>query len=178
MLFAGSLARAFGDMAYPRDGAPYIWATCLAKVMAGESSCELAAWFKARHDPNSWRRAARTSFDAWHLQHTAMLAREHKRWQERDFSILLESQNYFNLHGRTATLAGKPDIIAVNGSAGVIVDAKTGHPSPAHSAQVMLYMYAVPRAITHHQGMTFDGAVVYEDHEVTIPARRPSTIRS
>ena len=157
-------------MPYLRDGAPYIWTTWLAKIMAGENTCEWAAWFKARHDPNSWRKTARTSFDSWHLQHTAMLAREHRRWQERDFSVLLEDQNHFNLRGKTATLAGKPDIIALNGSSGVIVDVKTGQPSPAHNAQVMLYMYAVPRAMPQHQHMIFDGAVVYEDHEVNIPA--------
>jgi hypothetical protein len=31
-------------------------------------------------------------------------------------------------------------------------------------------MYAVPRAIPQHQHLTFDGTVVYEDHQVTIPS--------
>ena len=40
----------------------------------------------------------------------------------------------------------------------------------AHVVQVMLYMYAVPRAIGQHQGVVFDGQVAYTDHAVDIPA--------
>ena len=40
----------------------------------------------------------------------------------------------------------------------------------AHVVQVMLYMYAVPRAIARHQGVVFDGQVAYADHVVDIPA--------
>jgi hypothetical protein len=34
---------------------------------------------------------------------------------------------------------------------------------------MMVYMYAVPRALPEYEGLTFDGRVVYEDHEVPIP---------
>ena len=34
----------------------------------------------------------------------------------------------------------------------------------------MVYMYAVPRALRQYKGVTFDGKVVYEDHEIDIPA--------
>ena len=34
----------------------------------------------------------------------------------------------------------------------------------------MLYMYALPRAKPEFEGVTFDGVVVYEDHEIAIPA--------
>lgn len=47
---------------------------------------------------------------------------------------------------------------------------KTGSPSPAHSVQVMLYIYAVPRAMGQHHGVAFDGVVAYRDHEVPVPA--------
>ena len=48
---------------------------------------------------------------------------------------------------------GPPDLIAREGPSGTIIDVKTGSPSPAHSAQVMLYMYAVPRAMEQHHGV-------------------------
>ena len=157
-------------MADLRDGLPYIWVTWLAKILAGDSSCEWAAWFRARHDPNSWDRASSGSLDTWHIRHTALLYRIEERWRQREFSLSLEGQNYFQLRGSCAVLAGKPDMIAVRDRVSVIIDAKTGRPSPAHVAQVMLYMYTVPLALPPHRDTAFDGLVVYEDHEVYIPA--------
>ena len=157
-------------MADLRDGLPYTWVTWLAKILAGDSSCEWAAWFRARHDPNSWQRVSKPSLDAWHIRHAALLSQIQDEWRQRKFSLLLEGQNYFKLRASCAVLAGKPDMIAVRDRIGVVVDAKTGRPSPAHIAQVMLYMYAVPRALPLHRDITFDGLIVYEDHEVYIPA--------
>ena len=51
-----------------------------------------------------------------------------------------------------------------------MIDIKTGQPSPSHSVQVMLYMYAIPRSLGQYRGITFDGKIVYTDHEVEIPA--------
>ena len=147
-----------------------MWVTWLAKILAGDSSCEWAAWFRARHDPNSWQRASKPSLDAWHIRHTALLNRVEESWRQREFSLWLEGQNHFKLRGSCAVLAGKPDMIAVRDRISAIVDAKTGRPSPAHIAQVMLYMYTVPRALPLHRDMVFDGVVVYDDHEVYIPA--------
>ena len=53
--------------------------------------------------------------------------------------------------GRIRHLGGQPDLIARKGDAGTIIDVKTGKPGVAHIVQVMLYMYAVPRAIGQHQ---------------------------
>ena len=148
-------------MAYLRDRIPYIWVTWLAKILAGDSSCEWAAWFKARYASKSWQRAARSDFSSWAIAHTALLDRSRRQWDDRGFSTFVEDQNSFRLCGNVATLAGKPDLIAVNGTRAVISDAKTGQPKPSHQAQVMLYMYAVPRALPQHAGRVFEGAVVY-----------------
>ena len=60
-------------------------------------------------------------------------------------------------------------MIAKSGNIGVICDAKIGKPSPSHSVQVMVYMYGVPRVLRQYHGVSFNGLVVYRDHEVTIP---------
>ena len=67
-------------------------------------------------------------------------------------------------------MAGKPDLIAVKGGDAVIIDAKTGKPSAAHSAQVMVYQYAVPKSLEQYRGMEFRGHVIYPDGNVQIPA--------
>ena len=79
-------------------------------------------------------------------------------------------QNHFALRGGAGTLGGQPDLAARMGETCAIIDAKTGKPGPSHLAQVILYMYAVPRAIGRRQGVVFDGQVAYADHVVDIPA--------
>ena len=82
----------------------------------------------------------------------------------------LRSKTTFVLRGTSATLGGKPDLIALSGDKGVIFDVKTGQPSASDHVQVMTYMYAVPRALGQYRNMAFDGVVAYRDYEVTIPA--------
>ena len=85
------------------------------------------------------------------------------------YEVYTEDQNAFRLRGATATLAGKPDLIAVKGNDAVIIDAKTGRPNPAHSAQVLTYMYAVPKALEGYRDTEFRGHVIYPESHVQIP---------
>ena len=148
---------------------PYIWATWLAKMLAGEAHCEWAGWFRAHYQ--DWTKPP-SNFDSpqWMLNHTALVNREQERLETLGYTVYVENQNFFRLRGRQATLAGKPDLIAVNSPDAVIIDAKTGRPSPHHAAQVMIYQYAVPRALTQYQGIQFNGQVVYPDAKVSVPA--------
>ena len=92
------------------------------------------------------------------------------QWENQCFMVSTENQNAFSLRGKSATLGGKPDLVAVRDGHGVVIDVKTGQPSPSHHAQVMLYMYAVPKAMHQHQYTAFTGVVAYPDHLVEIPA--------
>ena len=51
----------------------------------------------------------------------------------------------------------------------VIVDVKTGHESASHVVQVMIYLYAIPRAIERYRTLKIRGQVTYEDHTIRIP---------
>ena len=84
-------------MAYLREE-PYIWATWLAKILSGESSCEWAAWFRARHE--GWQKASNGSFEGWQLKHTKLLSKARDRWQEREYRVQVEDQNFYRLRGR------------------------------------------------------------------------------
>ena len=159
-------------MAQLRNNGPYVWVTWLTKLLVGEHSCEWAAWFKSQHANWSWEKLP-SSFDAvqWQLAHTAKLNANREEWEQDGYMVFTEGQNSFALRGNTATMGGKPDLIARKDDGGTIIDIKTGKPDRAsHSVQVMLYMYAVPRALGQHRGVTFDGRVIYNDHEVVIPA--------
>ena len=98
--------------------------------------------------------------------------RERESRESLGYTVYVENQNPFPLWGRQATLAGKPDLIAVKNPDAVIIDAKTGRPSPHHAVQVMVYQYAVPLTLAQHQGIKFRGQVAYPDSNVSIPASR------
>ena len=150
---------------------PYIWVTWLTKLMVGETSCEWAAWFKARHENWSYKKVP-NGFDAttWQLNHTALLNRIRSDLEGKGKTVFTEGQNQFALRGSTATLGGKPDLISSSGTSGIIYDAKTGKPSPSHHIQLMVYMYAIPRALQQYNGVEFEGVVAYDDDEVVIPS--------
>ncbi|MCL0099877.1 PD-(D/E)XK nuclease family protein [Dehalococcoidia bacterium] len=156
-------------MAQKRD-IPYLWVTWLTKLLVGENSCEWAAWFRANHESWSYEKTPST-FDAteWQLQHTELLNKIRNQIETDGDTVFTENQNSFHLRGRTAVLGGKPDLVTVSGTTGTIFDAKTGQPSPSHHVQVMIYMYALPKAMGQYDKVIFDGKVVYPDHEDYIP---------
>ena len=78
----------------------------------------------------------------------ALLNRIHGDLENEGKTVFTENQNHFSLRGTSATLGGKPDLITTSGSNGIIYDAKTGKPSPSHHIQLMVYMYAIPRALS------------------------------
>ncbi len=157
-------------MTQARSG-PYIWTTWLSRLLVGDRSCEWSAWFKAHHK-NYVRSSG--SFDAvtWQINHTALLNNVRARLESEGSAVTTEDQNYFNLRGNSgATLSGKPDLVAMNeDNSGTIYDVKTGQPNVSHTAQVMIYMYALPY-MGGFRGMKFDGRLVYSDgSELEIPA--------
>ena len=86
------------------------------------------------------------------------------------FDVNIEGQNSFQLRGRSATLAGKPDLITQRDGQAVIVDVKTGQDSTSHVVQVMIYLYAIPRALERYRSLKLRGQATYLDHTVRIPA--------
>ena len=120
-------------MPQPREH-PYIWTTWFAKLLAGDSHCQWACWFRAHNQ--SWARPP-SDFDnaKWMLDHTALLNRERKESRESlGYTVNVENQNSFRLRGRYATLAGKPpDLNAAKNNDALIIDAKTGTVEPAHT---------------------------------------------
>ena len=148
---------------------PYIWATWIARLLAGETHCEWAAWFRANYQDWAKPPSDFTSTQ-WMLDHTALVNQSRESREKLGYAVYTEDQNSFRLRGKLATLAEKPDLIAVKGNDAVIIDAKTGKPSPHHSGQVLIYMYAMPRALERYRGTEFRGHVVYPGGNVQIPA--------
>ena len=158
-------------MAILHSGPPYFWVTWVTRLLSGEDSCEWSSWFRAHHEHGTWEQAP-SSFDPvrWQMDHTAALSAARDTWEGQGCTAFTERQNCFALRGESATLGGRPDLIARRDDSDIIIDVKTGRRHPSHVVQVMLYMYAVPRCIEVHRGVTFSGQVAYSDGAVDIPA--------
>ena len=154
-------------MAIPRQ-LPYIWATWLPRLLTGENSCEWASWFKAHYQ--DWTRIPSDFNQAeWLLKHTALLNEQKAQWEDSGYDVYVKGQNSFRLRGKAATLAGRPDLTVVNGDNTLIVDVKTGREQPWHAVQVMIYIYALPRALPQYRDAKLAGEVVYPTHTVRVP---------
>lgn len=142
---------------------PYVWATWLAKLLAGEVSCEWSAWFRAHHfAAKSEKIDGDFDLELWRLDHTALIRRTVAEFEGKGYTVAIENQNQFALKGKVGTLAGRPDVVAVQGDEGWIVDAKTGQPRGSDRVQVALYMWALPKANPLYAGVRFRGRVEYK----------------
>ena len=148
---------------------PYIWTTWLTKLLTGESSCEWAAWFKAHHQGYE-KQPSDSNLAQWQIEHTALLAETRHKFLGSGYTVHVEAQNAFRLHGRSAVLAGQPDLIIESNSDNILViDVKTGAERASHIAQVMVYMYALPRALDQYKGARIAGEIHYPNRIQRVP---------
>ena len=119
---------------------PYIWVTWLSKVMAGEQACLWASWFKAHHQ-NFEKADSDFDLTRWNVEHTRLLVQTRTELAARLAEVRVESQNSFQYsHASGAVLAGKPDIVAIEGMDAVVIYCKTGRPKVSEHIQVKIYM--------------------------------------
>ncbi len=92
---------------------PYIWATWLPRLLTGENSCEWAVWFKAHYV--EWTRQS-SDFDQaeWLMRHTALLNHQRQEWEDDGHHVFVETHGAYRPRGKTATLAGRPDLVVLD----------------------------------------------------------------
>ena len=153
-------------MAIRRDF-PYFWATWLPRLPVGDRSCEWAVWFKAHCV--EWTRQP-SDFDQaqWLMPHTALLNQQRQEWEDDGHAVFVEGQNTFRLRGKTATLAGRPDLVVLDDRDATIIDVKTGQERPWQRVQVMVYQYALPLVLPQYRNVRIGGEVIYRTHTVRI----------
>ena len=147
---------------------PYIWATWLPRLLTGDNSFEWAVWFKARYQ--DWPRQPSDFDQAQRLmRHTALLNQQRQEWENRGRAVSVEDQNAFRLRGKSATLAGRPDLVVLGDRDATIIDVKTGQERAWHRVQVMIYQYALPLALPQYRNVRIGGEVIYPTHTVKVP---------
>ena len=151
-------------MAIARIGV-YIWVTWISKLLVGDASCEWAIWFKS-HFKDYEKDGGGFDFVSWKIDHTRVLGELRDDLEAKGHTVFIEAQNSFRTCGSSgAIIAGKPDVIAEDQDGHLtIYDVKTGKQRDSDVAQVMIYMYAVPRAQdSPWRGKRPDGCLVYKD---------------
>jgi hypothetical protein len=147
----------------------YIWVTWLTKLLAGENHCEWAVWFRAR---NSYTKLpSGFDLDRWTAEHSELVLRRAAELGTQGYSVRIEDQNKFSLRGsRTgATIAGKPDIVALRNGEMIFEDCKTGKQRISDHVHVALYML-LARLVPDFRGYDGEptGRVVYADGVVPL----------
>ena len=108
---------------------------------------------------------------AYNLRHTDLMKRCTQEYEERGYTVTLESQNESRIQLAGATISSRADVLATRDDVLVIVEAKTAQPSQAHEIQVMLYMMFLELQGARARDKTVTGEVYYSpDHTVAIPA--------
>jgi CRISPR/Cas system-associated exonuclease Cas4 (RecB family) len=149
-------------MGIPR-GEPYIWVTWLPKLLVGEAHCQWALWFRAHH---RYEKASSTLNAAlWCAQHAALVEKTAEALRNEGWMVSVEDQNKFARRGKrtNATIAGKPDVIAVKGDVVRVIECKTGAPKGSDCMQVLIYMLLLPYVRSECNGRTVYGEVRYAD---------------
>ena len=154
-----------------RRESTYVWVTWVNRLLSGEDYCEWSSWFRANYEGNSYKKEP-SNFDTakWHMEHAELLLKTRQKFEDDGYEVFIQNQNRVRLQGQTAMLSGVPDLIGLSGSIGVVVDVKTGQPSPSHSTQVLMYMYALEKHDSRFKDVSVEGRIVYSDHDVFIPA--------
>ena len=153
----------------------FVWATWLAKLMVGETTCEWATWFRSTYE--GWTRQPSDSDNSAYLTaHTRLLRGVVQRRRELGERVLVERQAAYRYRRPFGlVLAGVPDAVPVMGSGGTVIDVKTGQHRASHAVQVKIGMYCLPRALPAFRDIELAGQVIYEDGQQTNLA--PETAR-
>jgi len=149
---------------------PYIWVTWLTKLLAGESTCEWSAWFRAHHTDYD---KLPIDFDLarWTIEHNELVNSRREELLDEGYEVFVEDENAFRRIGQTGiVVSGKPDILAIRDGIGVVEDCKTGRPRTSDQLQVLVYMFLLPVKNPRCAGVSLSGRLVYRTSSVEVPA--------
>jgi len=159
---------------------PFCWPTWITGLLAGSSRCKYAAWYRAHHHFAKLPDENESSLDTWTKEHNAMVNARAKALVARGFTVGVEEDNSFTVRGKSATLSGKPDIVAVNDEWAIVVDAKSGKVKPEHQWQVKIYLWAMPLVEAALAPLKMRGELQYKEPigvaPVTVDAIEVETI--
>lgn len=141
-----------------RKTLPYLYVSWMAKHLAGDTQCDYALWFPSRFKFDK----AKSDFDlaAWSADHDALVGLKAAVLVTSGYDVTKENENYFQLKGDTAIIAGKMDLVARKAGYAIVLDGKTGAVRKRDWWQVLIYMAVLP--ILWKTDMRISGEVFYK----------------
>lgn len=130
--------------------------------MAGQA-CTWAPWFRTRY--KNWDKPPDDSsfLDTWRAAHSRMVVELAKELRARGLTVLQEDQGSFRVRGKSGlVITGRPDIVALDGDAVFVYDAKSGQPSDKDRQQVLIYMYCLALGNPAFKDKAIYGRIRYE----------------
>jgi hypothetical protein len=138
-----------------------IWATWIAKLMAGESLCSWPAWFKT-HYAKYEKAPLKPELIKYLLVHSRMIDELKNERLAKGEKVFVEGANRFSLEIEpTLTLAGKPDLIALSKDTATVYECKSEGQKYSHQVQLMIYLYCLPRCLDQYKNMKLEGCLLY-----------------
>lgn len=153
-------------MATPRNGS-YVWVTWITGALATDDQCRYAAWFKSHFKYDKVERTDGT-LTKWKSEHGEMVHARAQSLIADGWTVFLEGQNKFTLPGKVATVAGTPDIVAVQNGNVLVIDCKSGKPRDKDFWQVCIYLLVLPLTHAACKDRRLVGEVQYRDHSLMI----------
>jgi hypothetical protein len=144
---------------------PYINVTWLKKYLVGEDLCRWSIWHRIFYVYEKFEKDYNYKAN---MEHTALCNEVMKRYQNNGYIVTPELE--ITVYGQRADLHGKIDLVAIREDEHLIIEVKTGKPWPSDRIQLMLYIWALPRAKSKYRGVPFDGLLIYPNHEIEISA--------
>ncbi len=158
----------------PRNGKPYVWVTWITGLLSGMDACEWKAWYRS-HYRYAKREREGGDLAAWQAEHDQMTSVRVDELKMNGWRVHVEEANAFQMRGKVATLAGKPDIVAYHDPTlrALVIDEKSGSPKPSDEWQVLVYLFALPIiGVMETINGEVAGEVEYRGSSVHIPSAR------
>jgi CRISPR/Cas system-associated exonuclease Cas4 (RecB family) len=171
----------------PRRKKPYVWVSWLTKLLSGEERCWYRLWYKAHfkyekvadpaceackdggtggpcEDPETCRVSF---FRSYNEKHDAITNRREAELKAEGYVTRKEKDAEFKLQGKSADVAGKPDLVGVQGQEVLVIDAKSGRRRDSDHWQVLIYMFGLPLSWLGGE-FKLRGEVAYKDGNVAV----------
>lgn len=143
--------------------APYVWPTWISGLLSGEDHCRWATWVKVHFKYDKRPNDGGDALSRWMTTHDDLLKARAEELTGDGWAVTIEAQNKFTVRGRTATIGGMPDIIAIRRDDCLISDAKGGKRKHKYLWQLREYMVLVPLVNDAVTGKRMLGELVYPD---------------
>src|SRR5688572_20959430 len=120
---------------------PYLFTTWMSKVMSDSFQCNWSVWYRTHFNYE------KTPFDSSTntMKHAALRQQVEKELLAEGFAVYHEI--WIRVEGEKLDFGGRCDIVAVREDGqGIICELKGGFKSQSDQIQLLLYMWALPKA--------------------------------